>query len=173
MGKEGGSPAEVKDMETCKNCGQQITEKDKVCPNCGFDLQCERELKREYAVKEAALQKEYSVMRQELQDEYAEMRRELKKPGDYDPVESKHNASSVAGFVMGLASFLTGFNLILAVVAIVFSCAAARVPHKNRPFARAGMVLGICSVVFFLLLLALCLILYFVAGIDLTGYLSF
>ena len=31
----------------------------------------------------------------------------------------------------------------------------------------------ICSVVFFLLLLALCLILYFVAGIDLTGYLSF
>lgn len=157
-------------MSRCKNCGQQVSPEEKICPNCGYDLQCERELKREFAAKEAELQEEYAVMRHELQEEYAAMRRQAEKSGDYDPVENKHNASSVVGFVTGLAAFLAGFNIVLAVIAVVFSATAGRVPHKNRPFARAGLVLGICSIVLFLIILAVSLFLYYAAGIDLRMY---
>ena len=68
-------------MSRCKNCGQQVSPEEKICPNCGYDLQCERELKQEFAAKEAKLQEEYADMRHELQEEYAAMRRQAEKAG--------------------------------------------------------------------------------------------
>ena len=82
-------------------------------------------------------------------------------------VLEKYGAASVVGFILGLASFFCGCNIILAIMAIAFSCESGQnLTTRKNAFSRAGQILGVISI----LLFVIALILYFAAHINIFNY---
>lgn len=79
----------------------------------------------------------------------------------------RQSAASVVGFILGLASFFCGCNIILAIMAIAFSCESGQnLTTRKNAFSRAGQILGVISIILFVI----ALILYFAAHIDIYNY---
>ena len=99
-------------------------------------------------------------------EEYAEKTLDvLEKYGAAD--KPRQSAASVVGFILGLASFFCGCNIILAIMAIAFSCESGQnLTTRKNAFSRAGQILGVISI----LLFVIALILYFAAHINIFNY---
>lgn len=82
-------------------------------------------------------------------------------------VLEKYGAASVVGFILGLASFFCGCNIILAIMAIAFSCESGQnLTTRKNAFSRAGQILGVISIILFVI----ALILYYAAHINIFNY---
>jgi len=82
-----------------EHCGAELEKDSNMCPVCGYDRALAKNLRLEYAEKTLDVLEKYGA---------------ADKP--------RQSASSVVGFILGLASFFCGCNIILAIMAIAFSC---------------------------------------------------
>lgn len=98
-----------------------------MCPVCGYDRALAKNLRLEYAEKTLDVLEKYGA---------------ADKP--------RQSAASVVGFILGLASFFCGCNIILAIMAIAFSCESGQnLTTRKNAFSRAGQILGVISIILF------------------------
>lgn len=131
-------------MFQCEHCGAELEKDSNMCPVCGYDRALAKNLRLEYAEKTLDVLEKYGA---------------ADKP--------RQSTSSVVGFILGLASFFCGCNIILAIMAIAFSCESGQnLTTRKNAFSRAGQILGVISIILFVI----ALILYFAAHIDIYNY---
>ena len=131
-------------MFQCEHCGAELEKDSNMCPVCGYDRALAKNLRLEYAEKTLDVLEKYGA---------------ADKP--------RQSAASVVGFILGLASFFCGCNIILAIMAIAFSCESGQnLTTRKNAFSRAGQILGVISI----LLFVIALILYFAAHINIFNY---
>lgn len=131
-------------MFKCEHCGAEPEKDSNMRPVCGSDRAMAKNLRLEYAEKTLAVLEKYGA---------------ADKP--------RQSASSVVGFILGLASFFCGCNIILAIMEIAFSCESGQnLTARKNAFSRAGQILGVVSIILFVI----ALILYFAAHINIFYY---
>ena len=120
-------------MFQCEHCGAELEKDSNMCPVCGYDRALAKNLRLEYAEKTLDVLEKYGA---------------ADKP--------RQSASSVVGFILGLASFFCGF-----------SCESGQnLTTRKNAFSRAGQILGVVSIILFVI----ALILYFAAHINIFIY---
>ena len=102
-----------------------------------------------------------------------EKKEELQTSKNFENTHVRHKHCALTGFILGLLAFLLGGNIILGIMAIIFSHMQikqekAMQAKKRDCFATAGFVLGICIVILYVL----ALILYWVNDFVLLTYLN-
>ena len=91
----------------------------------------------------------------------------------FENAHERHKHCAITGFILGIAAFLLGGNIMLGIMAIIFSHIhiklekAMRVKERDC-FGAAGFILGICIVILYVL----ALIIYLSDGFNLLSYLN-
>ena len=156
-------------MFTCNHCHSEPEKDYKGCPVCGYDRAEEEKLRREFEEKERELQTEYDELKKALQQKYEVMKTDI--PPENAPAHTgeREKVFGLAGFVVGLVSAALGCNVLLGVIAVIFSAPAYnKLPPHKRGFAVAGYALSISSIIVFVF----SLILTEAGYVNLFGYLS-
>ncbi len=143
-------------MFVCNHCHSELEKDYKVCPVCGYNRAEEQKLRRECEEMKRELQNEYEGLKRELQQKYEVMKTETS--AEKAPVQAteREKVFGLVGFIIGLVSAALGCNILLAVIALVFSALAYRkLPRHKRGFAIAGITLSISAIIVFVISLVL------------------
>lgn len=127
-------------MKKCMHCGEVMEDDEEFCPVCGYEV---------------------------------EKKEELQTSKNFENTHVRHKHCALTGFILGLLAFLLGGNIILGIMAIIFSRMQIKqekvMQAKERDcFAVVGLVLGICSVILYVL----ALIIYLADGFNFLLYLK-
>lgn len=113
----------------CSNCGNKVSEKDNVCSNCGKVL---KEIEENVEVIEPVTNQYNS------------------------PEQKPANGLAIAGFVVSLVSLVCCggiFGIIGLILSVVGSSKAKELNGSGQGLAVAGIVLGIISMLYFIIIL--------------------
>lgn len=103
-----------------------------------------------------------------------EKKEELQTSKNFENTHVRHKHCALTGFILGLLAFLLGGNIIMGIMAVVFSYIQIKQDKIERTkqrnaFAIAGYVSGICIIILYIV----ALILQFMDGSGILLYLNF